>query len=71
MRYALASTNYQLSQFLIDRNGVISASYLPLEIWFDRENKTLQPILRNGTQWIDVCSKKDEACFRESRPWKY
>ena len=36
------------------RNGVIGASYLPVEIWFDWKNKILQPRLSNGTQWIDV-----------------
>ena len=59
--------DYQLTHFLIScRNGVIGAKYLPVAVKFDHKTKTLQPTLSNGTHWIDVCSKKDEACLRQT-----
>jgi hypothetical protein len=60
-----------MSHFLIScRNGVIGAKYLPVTIKFDHKTKTLQPTLSNGTQWIDVCSTKDEECLRQTNTSK-
>ncbi|CAB3991400.1 Hypothetical predicted protein, partial [Paramuricea clavata] len=50
----------------ITRNGVIGAKYLPVTIKFDHKTKTLQPTLSNDTQWIDVCSTRDEECLRQT-----
>ena len=46
------------------RNGVVSATYLPVDIKFDPAEKILQPTLSNGNNWIDVCSTNDKACLQ-------
>ena len=53
------------SLYFLGRNGVKGASYLPADIKFDPSTKTLQPVVNSGTNWIDVCSRKDKACLSE------
>ncbi|KXJ10044.1 hypothetical protein AC249_AIPGENE16690 [Exaiptasia diaphana] len=49
----------------INKEGFVSAQYLPLEIGFDSpKSKCLQPRRLKNSHWIDVCSQEDKNCFK-------
>ncbi|XP_067021789.1 capsule biosynthesis protein CapA-like isoform X1 [Acropora muricata] len=53
----------------VSRNRLLEAEYLPVEIKFDFKSKLLHPKPSEGSEWIQVCGKKDKQCERKCR-WK-
>ena len=48
--------------YVIFRNGVLHAEYLPLKIAFDPNTKRLYPKPVKNAKWINVCGKEDKQC---------
>ena len=52
--------------FLVNRNGFVSAKYLPLRLTFDSEfssNRCLHVRPSRDPRWTDVCSDEDKHCL--------
>ncbi|KAK3730375.1 hypothetical protein QZH41_020666 [Actinostola sp. cb2023] len=50
----------------LNKQGVVTAAYLPLRIQLNPKTKCLQPTPIKNAKWIIACSPEDKACLRST-----
>ncbi|KXJ28289.1 uncharacterized protein LOC110254611 [Exaiptasia diaphana] len=48
----------------LNKQGVVRAAYIPIQISLNPKTKCLQPTPTNDTTWITVCGVDDKACLK-------